>query len=94
VAGNGKVLLQWARVAPITEKGLTGYRIYDVSDKSPVLLKSLSGKACDGVLLTGLQNGKRYDLAVTAVDAEKGESGWVYRFMLQPEANLPEISVK
>ncbi len=94
VAGNGKVLLQWGRVAPATEKGLTGYRIYEVSGKTPVLLKTLAGKAYDGVLLTGLQNGKRYNLTVTAVDAEKGESGWVYSIPLQPEANLPEISVK
>ena len=94
VAGNGKVLLQWARVAPAIEKGLTGYRIYDVSGTSPVLLKTLAGKAYDGVLLTGLQNGKRYNLTVTAVDTEKGESGWVYSLPLQPDANLPEIPIK
>ncbi|MEW6260833.1 MAG: fibronectin type III domain-containing protein [Thermodesulfobacteriota bacterium] len=94
VAGNGKALLQWARVAPASENGLTGYRIYDVSGPSPVLLKTLAGKSFDGVLLTDLQNGKRYRFTVTAVNAQTGESGWVYSLPLQPEATLPDISVK
>jgi formylglycine-generating enzyme required for sulfatase activity len=85
VPSDGSVTLTWNPPPETARKTITGYNVYRISYK----IRALQGGTVIGSnnctkTIAGLQNGKSYEFAVTALDREKGESGLSYKVQVIP----------
>lgn len=64
--GNKRVRITWSKLT-----GATGYRIYQYTGATPVLIATVTGKSTVTYVRTGLTNGTKYKFSVTAYRSYK-----------------------
>ncbi|MBU0967486.1 MAG: fibronectin type III domain-containing protein [Proteobacteria bacterium] len=74
----GSLIIQWDPPADIARPTITGYKIYDVKNGKRVEIASVTGNNTFQATINGLTIDQHYELAMTAIDSTKGESGISY----------------
>jgi len=96
IAGKQSVELRWDPIAAISKPDISGYKIYDVTGGSRVLVGSTDANTHSKVI-TGLTNGATYSYEVVTYNATK-ESTYAYRVSESPVAQSvivpPAISIQ
>jgi len=84
-SGDGMVTLAWAPPADIALPTIVGFNVYNVTGGEKILMGgTVQGNKIYSKKITGLINGRSYDLVVTAIDKKKGESGYSYKARVIP----------
>ena len=95
IPGNGKITLKWDPPAEIDINSITGFNVYKLAGQTKMLVGgTIAGNRNCSKTISGLQNGRTYEFAVTAIDKEKGESGFSYKVQATPGKSEELSAVK
>lgn len=86
-AGNTQATLSWINRA--INSPITGYKVYNLTTGTPVLLTNITSKDTNFYKAGGLTNDTAYTFAVTAVDGISGESSYHLSVSATPKSRTP-----
>ena len=83
---DGGALINWDAPAPVALATISGFNVYQLGGGRKTLMgATIQGTQIYSKKIKGLVNGKTYRFVVTAIDKEKGESGFSYSVSVTPE---------